>query len=812
MYLRVGSKGDLVRELQSKLKELAFDPGPIDGIFGNRTRKAVVKFQESKKLEADGIVGPITLKALGIKAELPTPELERKQFRALLLKNPNYFGNIKISPFKPVKVIINNTSYEELKCIGYNPQPQRLEAVVLIKKDYGYGGDICSSGTPEYVRFYVDWKNDGNWVDIGMVSFTAYDIPDDKPLEYAVTLQLDPKEKFCTIENLPKVRAILSWNSPPPQDEPDFVPVWGNSLEAQIQIDTLKFTPIGELLKVAKVKLPEDLLATIDLAQPISTLKPQELSLGELKAIYQDKGIPTHRFGFSHVQKLLAKPTLTEELVKPGFAGVLAELDINIADLIDNLLKTDGDIRYEELKCVGLNPNQDTLTGVLTVKLPYGYSGDLCKKGSYEYVAFWEWDEIGKKWLYLGTALVNVHDIKNIPAEGLQYSVFLPVDFSHHRRPCTQGASVVKIRAILSWQVPPPPDNPNWVPTWGNRKETLIHIKPGPSVKPEEQIPYIESVGNMAVCDIDQTTGWATGVGIIAAFTANDSPFGRTVTITGFITNPPNVMEGAPELKYKVFVRPYDPTKTDVENPWQPLSNKFTVTVTEQIGSNPPVQKHMEQKIDAEGYYTYLEYLRPPAWRYVAGRVLAKWVTGEPMSGLWEIRIEAKTPAGIVPGGAIVCPDGSTRSKVKVHLDNERPDPKIALTGYQRGGDTTVHPIGAGTPEKCGKFLIGDVIHGTYSVTDEHFGVLTLTVHPSGPAHRATVSPQFRRYPTVPTTGESGTWMLDTRNMDPCGYIVRLWVRDRTIVDSGYIGWKNHDDVGFCLEEAPEEGAEVQGE
>jgi len=805
MYLRIGSKGDLVRELQSKLKELGFDPGPIDGIFGNRTRKAVVKFQENKKLEAVGIVGPITLKALGIKAELPTPELERKQFRALLLKNPNYFGNIKISPFKPVKVITNNTSYEELKCIGYNPQLERLEAVVLIKKDYGYGGDICSSGTPEYVRFYVDWKNDGNWVDVGMVSFTAYDIPGDKPLEYAVTLQLDPKEKFCTIENLPKVRAILSWNSPPPGDEPDFVPVWGNTLEVQIQIDTLKFIPIGELLKVAKIKLPQDLLATLDLAQPVSTLKPQELSLSELKVIYQDKGIPTHRFGFSHVQKLLAKPTLTEELTKTGFAGVLAELDINISDLIDNLLKTDGDIRYEELKCVGLNPNQDTLTGVLTVKLPYGYSGDLCKKGSYEYVAFWEWDEIESMWLYLGTASVNVHDIKSIPKEGLQYSVFLPVDPTRHRRPCTKGASAVKIRAILSWEVPPPPDNPNWVPTWGNREETLIHIKPGPSVKPEEQIPYIESVGNMAVCDIDQTTGWATGVGIIAAFTANDSPFGGTITITGFITNPPNVMEGAPELKYKVFVRPYEPTKTDVENPWQPLSNKFTVTVTEQIGSNPPVQKHMEQKIDAEGYYTYLEDLHPPAWRFVAGRVLAKWVTGAPMSGLWEIRIEAKTPAGIVPGGVIVCPDGSTRSKVKVRLDNERPSADITITGYQRGSDPTVHPIGAGTPEKCGKFLIGDVIHGTYSVTDEHFGKLTLTVHPSGPAHGATVNPPERQYDIVPTTGESGTWMLDTSGMDPCGYIVRLWVRDRTIVDSGYIGWRNIDDVGFCLEEAPEE-------
>ena len=33
-------------------------------------------------------------------------------------------------------------------------------------------------------------------------------------------------------------------------------------------------------------------------------------------------------------------------------------------------------------------------------------------------------------------------------------------------------------------------------------------------------------------------------------------------------------------------------------------------------------------------------------------------------------------------------------------------------------------------------------------------------------------------------------------------------MRDRTIVNSGWIGWWNHDDVGFCLEEAPEEEEE----
>lgn len=40
---------------------------------------------------------------------------------------------------------------------------ERLEAVVHVKRDYGYGGDICSSGTPEYVRFYVGWDRHSPW-------------------------------------------------------------------------------------------------------------------------------------------------------------------------------------------------------------------------------------------------------------------------------------------------------------------------------------------------------------------------------------------------------------------------------------------------------------------------------------------------------------------------------------------------------------------------------------------------------------------------------------------------------------------------
>lgn len=722
-------------------------------------------------------------------------ERERQQFRALIIGNPNYFGNLKVSPFQPVLNIQSNTTYEEIGCVGFQPQFNRLEAVVYIKQELGYGGDVCSNGTPEYVRFYLSFDNGATWQDQGMASFTAYDIPGQKPLEYDVTLQIDPAQKFCFTENLPKVRAILSWNNPPPPNTPDFTPVYGNVEEAYIQIDPFKLIIVGDLFKAAQVKLPQNFEAVLDLTQPLAAAKPKVLNLTELQALYKDRGVPEHRFLFAEVQKLMAQPGLTESLMIPGFTGLLPELGVDFADLIGTLLQTDGDTRYEELKCVGLNPDLDTLVGVLTVKLPNGYSGDLCSAGSQEYVAFWvDWGD-GAGWTYVGTTSVNVHDISSIPPEGLQYSVFLPVDLTCRHQPCQKGAKTAKVRAILSWEVPPPPANPNYVPTWGNREETLIHIKPGPICDPDDHTPYMDTVGNVAVCDINQATGLATGSGIIAAFTANESPFGGSVTITGFILNPPNVMAGAAPFKYKVSVRELP------GGSWQPLSNDFKITVTEQFGAGSPVQYNDTQSIDpADGYYIYREQLYPNAWRLVAGRVLAKWVTGAPMIGLWEIKLEAKLPDGtILPVGVISCPDGSTRSAVKVRLDEVAPTANIQITGFSRGGGPVQPAV------ECSTFQVDDVIYGTYVVSDQHFNRLTLTVEPTGPASGATISPPSKAYPIVPTTGEMGTWSLDTSGMQPCGYIVRLWVEDRTIVNSGFIGWENHDSIGFCLETAPEE-------
>ena len=65
LYLRYPFfRGDDVRALQGSLNLLGFDAGREDGIFGQRTDRAVHEFQRNVGLPPDGIVGVTTVEAL----------------------------------------------------------------------------------------------------------------------------------------------------------------------------------------------------------------------------------------------------------------------------------------------------------------------------------------------------------------------------------------------------------------------------------------------------------------------------------------------------------------------------------------------------------------------------------------------------------------------------------------------------------------------------------------------------------------------------------------------------------------------------
>ena len=72
--LKVGSTGSEIRLLQSELQALNYDVGPVDGIYGSKTKAAVQQFQRDNNLLVDGIVGPQTQAVLN-KANTSSQEI-----------------------------------------------------------------------------------------------------------------------------------------------------------------------------------------------------------------------------------------------------------------------------------------------------------------------------------------------------------------------------------------------------------------------------------------------------------------------------------------------------------------------------------------------------------------------------------------------------------------------------------------------------------------------------------------------------------------------------------------------------------------
>jgi peptidoglycan hydrolase-like protein with peptidoglycan-binding domain len=67
----------LVREAQRALRDLGYDPGPIDGVFGPRMRTALAKYQTSERLPVTSDLDALTLERLDVYRRLFRPTHQR---------------------------------------------------------------------------------------------------------------------------------------------------------------------------------------------------------------------------------------------------------------------------------------------------------------------------------------------------------------------------------------------------------------------------------------------------------------------------------------------------------------------------------------------------------------------------------------------------------------------------------------------------------------------------------------------------------------------------------------------------------------
>ncbi|HTW57317.1 MAG TPA: hypothetical protein VMD99_04280 [Terriglobales bacterium] len=690
--------------------------------------------------------------------QLPV-EQARANLRMLLLANPNYFGNLEQSGLKPVLNIAGDTAYEELGCVGFSLALSRLEAVVSIKQTTGYEGGVCTNGSQEYVRFYLSFDGGTTWQDQGVAGFTVYDIPGPKPLEYSVALPVTLPEDICFIENLPQVRAILSWNFIPPANTPGYSPVWGNVVDVTIQSPAWEFIIFENLLALSKVQLPANVKQAVDLTQKIAAAPKKALSATELAELYNGTPVPAARFLYPEIVKVSESQGSTSlaSVATGKGKSALDAINVNLGDVVGSILSTSGNTDYEQLDCVGLDTNRSTLVGVVNVKLPYGFNGGLCTAGSTEYVAFWvDW---GSGYQYEGTATINTHDISDIPADGLDYAAVLPIDLASHMQPCTNGAQTANVRAILSWQTPPPPTDPNYVPVWGNQENALVQIPSGQPV--QAGVPNIAIIGGIGVAQIDTTGATArpgtTLPGAVFALqgtpadpydSSRQCPFGQEIVVQGL----PSV-----GFKYRAWVQ-------DVSLPL-PIPLTHSIVTTDQFG-NPTTQFP-----DPEGFFTYL-----PNSQNIDNNLAYWYSNGNDLYNLW---LEIADLSDNVLGRTV---------NYLIQLVNTQP---IANINLASGGDCKQFNPST-TPTLNGVFVATEVGTGTTGQIG-HYSLETL---PSGNA-------------PVPSSGISDTgaagaaWSLSLTSpavMPPCGYVVLLDVWDNTIVNSAPGNWNgNSGTAGFCV-------------
>jgi hypothetical protein len=610
-----------------------------------------------------------------------------------------------------------NTYYEQIQSVSYNPDLQLLEAVVSTKRDSGYNGSLCSAGSYAFVRFYLNYGS--GWEDQGYSAVNEHDIPTgadctkspEKPLSYSASLKIVPKTNNCSVHVLPQVRAVLEWNKIPTANDPDYSSVWGNTVDDNIQIK-----PVFELIiknpvfnQLVQLTLLYPTLKLTDAAKLVpggekalsaskASLSTPPLELSQLAGLYKgDKEVSAARFGLQQALPVLQSydaAAVTKNI------DVWNKLGMDFNAVIAELGETNANVSYEQLESIGLDYNLEQFVASFRVKRPSGYSGDLCTNGSLEYVAFWaDWGN-NCHWDYAGTTTVNVHDINDIPKDGLSYAAVLPFDFNTVRKLCS-NPEVVKIRAVLSWGVAPSVTDANQLDYWGNRLDAYIQVKPG--VGSGVLGPVFNIIGGIPVDQISDTNGLTIPGAKFALNQApvNDySPFGGVIVIQG-----PSFVG----YKYRVKV-------TDLNTLASYYVNNDFVAVGWLM--TPPYVQYTTVSADSNFYYAYQSFDKN------TDNVLARFSPGT--NDMLRIDLEI---------------EGLTGAFTKyLQMDNLAP-----VIGLQ------VNDMG-----NCSYYKVGDNITGSFSVYDAHLLSYSLVSSFGGAANGiSNISGNFS-FPTTGTTSPCG--------------------------------------------------------
>lgn len=744
------------------------------------------------------------------KAEETLIEHTRQNFKQLISINPNYFGTAPKPAvtgnlaFNAVASLSQNTKYEELRCVGLNPVEDLLEAIIEVKLPYGFSNSLCGAGSKEYVAFFIDYGDGAGWVSAGApTQVNVHDLAsvNRHHLFYAVRRAFVPKQILgCSQPQILKVRAILSWETIPTGSS--FIPVWGNIKDVWVQIRPRR-RPI--LVNPIAIDLP----AKLDMISPLPTPipiplpdpQPQFTLSGDLASLQETIELTTHeielekRSGqvesqrlefasliernpnyFGSISTATDPQNFSEDIAKLSPQAVqylTSKYTIN-PEILQAIFPQNPKTKYEELTCLGLYPEEDLLEATISIKLPYGFNGNLCTLGSWEYVAFYiDW---GTGWEYVDTARLQVHNI-DTAERVLSYAVKAQLKNVEERLKLCQNENVVKVRAILSWNYDPTLYGPYYSPAWGNALERYVQIRPKSGTS---AFCSLEIVNDVHIDEITQS-----GVNRGLAYDPLDTippltynrPFGGIIAAWGNVTIP-----GATYYRFRV--------SADNGVTWSSVLDARTAR--NPIFWFPVIQRNP----DTQGWFSIADYNTDKANYSLTP--LVNWASyGK--NGAYVLRLEL--------ADATKTPISGQVADVAIQLDNTDIDfYTFRNTPVSLPASGVVVKDAVGNFKKCDSFTGTNPIKVYGNFRDDYFRVFTVSVAGGNISGEYTVSSGDFHTPIAGVFNAQGiigaadngdgqeiaSFNLCTVPQTPikvkCAYVVILRVWDRSIVGylSGY--------------------------
>lgn len=147
--LRVGSTGSTVTALQEKLKTLGLYTGAVSGTYDKATMDAVVSFQTSNRLTADGIAGTRTLGAIGVSGSVTAGPI---------VQPAGVSGSVKPLPVATPAPIVKPTTPS---VSPVNPKPNgqacaNQKSMIIAYEDTSSDGPIFAGEDKEELgRFWI---------------------------------------------------------------------------------------------------------------------------------------------------------------------------------------------------------------------------------------------------------------------------------------------------------------------------------------------------------------------------------------------------------------------------------------------------------------------------------------------------------------------------------------------------------------------------------------------------------------------------------------------------------------------------------